>query len=166
MDALTKIRLRTMVWLIVPVLVVVVLPHWLSYRFDQPRPWRWGLWQVVGIWLIANGVGLAAWCVNLFNVQGQGTPLPFDPPKQFVAAGPYRFVRNPMMLGAFLVIVGEAAMFQSCVLACYLLILMGLAHLVVRSLEEPQLIRRFGQPYREYQHRVPRWIPRLPGRGR
>ena len=160
MSDLLTIRLRTLVWLILPVFVVAVVPHWLYHRFDQVQPWRWGLWQWVGLWLIGNGLGLAGWCMNLFNVLGRGTPLPFDPPRQFVAAGPYRFVRNPMMLGAFLVMVGEALMFRSRVLWVYLAGLMTAAHLFVCLWEEPDLTRRFGQPYRDYRQRVPRWIPR------
>lgn len=35
-------------------------------------------------------------------------------------------------------------------------------HTFTVLLEEPQLKRRFGAPYEEYQNRVPRWIPRRP----
>lgn len=136
-----------------------------SSRVSQPSASR----QVVGwlgAWCILNGLGLAAWCVNLFNVQGRGTPWPFDPPKQFVVSGPYRYVRNPMMLGISLILGGEALLAHSRTLFLYVLGLMVLAHLVVRYWEEPELTRRFGHAYRTYQRQVPRWIPRLPQRTR
>jgi len=141
---------------------VLVLIPWLLLRHNTPGlfAWHWGLWQWLGAWLIINGVGLAAWCVNLFNVEGRGTPLPLDPPKRFVVSGPYRYVRNPMMLGAFLILAGEAAVFASSVLFLYMAVIMVLAHLFVRFWEEPDLARRFGQAYLEYQRQVPRWIPR------
>jgi hypothetical protein len=43
-----------------------------------------------------------------FVVSGRGTSAPFDAPRQLVAVGPYRWVRNPMYLGAGLVVVGYA----------------------------------------------------------
>lgn len=162
MTDLVKIRLRTLIWLPLPVIVVVIIPWFLRRASPETFKWPWGLWQWLGVWLIANGIGLAAWCVNLFNVEGRGTPLPLDPPKRFVASGPYRYVRNPMMLGAFLILWGETAALESWVLSCYTIGIMVLAHLFVRFWEEPDLARRFGQAYREYQRQVPRWIPWKP----
>ena len=164
MGELSAIRLRTLVWLILPVLVVVAVPRWLYDRFEQPAAWRWGIWPWIGAWLIANGLGLAAWCVNLFNVEGRGTPLPLDPPKRFVARGPYRFVRNPMVLGMGLILGGETIFYQSRVLAVYWLLIAAAAHLVICCWEEPYLARRFGPSYDAYRRQVPRWIPRFPRR--
>ncbi|MBI4004438.1 MAG: isoprenylcysteine carboxylmethyltransferase family protein [Candidatus Omnitrophica bacterium] len=144
--------------------LIGALPWWLHRRFEGPWVWHNNFWQWLGLWLIANGVGLAGWCVNLFNVAGQGTPAPFDPPTQFVASGPYRYVRNPMMLGMFLILGGEVALYQSRAVWIYTLVLMAGAYSFVRFWEEPELERRFGEAYREYKRRVPRWIPRPPRR--
>lgn len=162
MDEVRTARLRTLRWVIAPVTVVIFIPLGLLRLAGHVLPEAWGLWQWIGAWLILEGLGLAAWCVNLFNVQGRGTPLPWDPPKQFVVSGPYRVVRNPMMLGLFLILGGEALLCQSWWLAGYLAIFMLIAHLFVRSWEEPQLVTRFGEAYRAYQQQVPRWLPRLP----
>ena len=165
MQDLVNVRLRTLVWLILPVLILVIVPWCLRRLAHEAVSGHWGLSQWLGVWLLANGVGLGAWCVNLFNVEGQGTPLPLDPPRRFIVSGPYRYVRNPMFLGAFLILGGQMAICESSVLAVYTLALMVGAHLFVRYWEEPDLARRFGEPYRQYQQQVPRWIPRLP-RGR
>jgi protein-S-isoprenylcysteine O-methyltransferase Ste14 len=37
---------------------------------------------------------------------GKGTPAPFDPPRKLVIRGPYRFVRNPMYIGAGMTLAG------------------------------------------------------------
>src|SRR5215470_3113661 len=34
-------------------------------------------------------------------LRGDGTPLPFDPPKRLVVAGPYARIQHPMALGLF-----------------------------------------------------------------
>lgn len=164
MKPLTTVRLRTLLWLILPVSILGVIPYLLHHATRHASHWHGGLWQWLGVWLIINGMGLAAWCVNLFNVQGQGTPLPLDPPKRFVLAGPYRYVRNPMMLGMCVILLGEAIMYRSSVLWYYTIALMILACLFIRCWEEPDLARRFGQAYREYQQQVPRWLPRRPRR--
>lgn len=163
MSALVQIRLRTLGWFVaLPVPIVCLLPWWLSRQADGPFRWQADPVQWAGLWLILNGLGLAGWCVNLFNVQGQGTPVPLDPPRRFVATGPYRFVRNPMVLGLWLVLLGESALYRSQAILWYTLCLMVLATAFVRYWEEPDLERRFGETYRAYRRQVPAWIPRPP----
>jgi len=154
---------RTLVWFVVVSLPLLAgFPWAVRYGFEGPFVWRGSLLQWMGIWLVANGAALAFWCVRLFTGPGHGTPVPWDPPKAFVALGPYRFVRNPMMLGVFLVLGGQAALYESRAVCGYFLLIMAAAVLFVRVWEEPGLERRFGQAYLAYKHRVPRWIPRRP----
>ena len=161
MQELTWIRIRTLTWLLLfPVTFLGLFPWWLNHRFAAPVAWEGRPLQWVGVWLVGNGIGLVAWCVNLFNVAGRGTPLPLDPPTRFVMSGPYRYVRNPMMLGMFLIVCGEAAVYRSSVVLLYSACLAILAALFVRYIEEPQLERRFGEAYLAYTRQVPRWIPR------
>jgi len=166
MKELARIRLRTLAWcLLFPAVFVGVIPWWLHQRFEGPFVWE-GAWpQWLGTWLVLDGLGLVGWCVQLFNVEGRGTPLPLDPPTRFVAQGPYRMVRNPMMLGLFLVLGGQAGLYQSRAIGLYTLGAMAVGHLFVRLWEEPELERRFGPSYTAYKQQVPRWIPRWRGGG-
>ena len=162
MSELTQIRLRTLAWFVfLPCSFLIVVPWWLHAHFEGPSEWHATRWEWLGLWLILNGAGLAGWCVNLFNVEGRGTPVPFDPPKRFVAGGPYRFVRNPMALGLFLVLTGETILYRSRAVLAYLLLVITVVALFVRFVEEPGLERRFGVGYREYKRQVPRWVPRV-----
>ena len=90
---------------------------------------------------------------------GQGMPAPFDPPRELVVKGLYRFVRNPMYLGDVLVLSGEALLFGSAALLSYALLMLGVFHLFVTWYEEPALRRSFGTSYERYCKAVPRWIP-------
>ncbi len=163
MTELTRIRLRTLVWLfLIPIPLIGILPAWLHHHLEGRFTWAPTLGQWLGVWLILNGLGLAGWCVTLFNVRGRGTPLPHDPPKHFVAEGPYRWTRNPMFLSVFLLVAGEGLLYQSSVLLLYLLLVISVAHLFVVLVEEPDLRRRFGAAYDAYHRQVPRWIPKSP----
>jgi protein-S-isoprenylcysteine O-methyltransferase Ste14 len=82
-----------------------------------------------------------------------------------IAAGPYRWVRNPIYLAALLIVLGEAWLFLSLALLAYAGAMAVVFHLFVIGYEEPTLRRRFGSAYLEYQRMVPRWIPRRPRHG-
>ncbi len=106
------------------------------------------------------GAALALASVATFVVRGRGTPAPFDPPRLFVASGPYAWVRNPMYIGGFLVLAGYALCALSVAALLVSFAMIAAAHLFVVLYEEPNLERRFGESYREYRRKTPRWIPR------
>jgi protein-S-isoprenylcysteine O-methyltransferase Ste14 len=120
-------------------------------------------WEAAGV--IAAGLALYLWCVWNFATVGGGTPGPWDAPSRVVAAGPYRWVRNPIYLGALLVVLGEAWLFGSLPLLAYAVAMALCCHLFVTGYEERTLARRFGASYLEYRRAVPRWIPHRPQRG-
>jgi protein-S-isoprenylcysteine O-methyltransferase Ste14 len=111
--------------------------------------------------LLVVGLFLAATTTRLFLQLGNGTPAPWDPPKSLVIKGPYRYVRNPMIIGMLCILTSEALLFWSLPLAYWTLIFF-IANLVYFPLvEEKKLRMRFGTQYEEYTHHVPRWIPRF-----
>jgi protein-S-isoprenylcysteine O-methyltransferase Ste14 len=119
-------------------------------------------WEAVPV--IAAGTALYAWCVWNFAGVGGGTPGLWDSPRRVVAAGPYRWVRNPIYLAALLIVGGEAWLFLSLPVLIYTAAMAFFFHLFVTCYEEPRLRRRFGATYSDYRSTVPRWIPRQPRR--
>jgi protein-S-isoprenylcysteine O-methyltransferase Ste14 len=128
-------------------------------------PWGEGLaaWPLAaaGAILMAAGVAMIAWTVALFASVGRGTLAPWDPTQRLVARGPYRRVRNPMITGVGAILLGEVALAGSAWLAAWFAFFVALNALYIPLVEEPGLIRRFGDDYRAYRERVPRWLPRL-----
>ena len=145
--------------------IVVLLP-WCASRLDRhvaalsiglPLAVRIGGGLLLGLGLIGYHVSS-----HHLTSRGRGAYIEFDPPKQFVASGPFRWCRNPIAASALLIVLGEGLTFSSGgILALFVLGLL-LAHLQVVVMEEPLLRKRFGAAYEEYLARVPRWIPRSP----
>lgn len=116
--------------------------------------------EPVGIVLMVAGGLVACWCVGVFVSRGKGTAAPFDPPRTFVASGPYRHVRNPMYSGGWIMLIGFSFYQRSLSMVLFSLVWLLLAHLFVVLFEEPGLEQRFGGSYAEYKKTVNRWIPR------
>jgi protein-S-isoprenylcysteine O-methyltransferase Ste14 len=123
------------------------------------RPDRIRITQILGVSTMVIGGALVLWCILTFVFVGKGTPAYFDPPRRLVIQGPYRFVRNPMYLGAGLAVVGAAWFFWSWPLLAYAALFGVATHLFVIAYEEPTLTRKFGQDYAEYRRSVRRWLP-------
>ena len=92
-------------------------------------------------------------------LRGEGTPLPLDPTKRMVVAGPYAHIQHPMALGLLSVAFAEALWLHSPSLGVYALLLTVLVNLYLTYIEEPGLEKRFGEDYRAYRTAVPRWLP-------
>ena len=116
--------------------------------------------QVAGFVVGLAGAVFALSCILTFALVGKGTPAPFDPPRRLVTAGPYRYLRNPMYLGAGLALLGAALYYRSLALLAYVAAFMLVAHVFVVSYEEPTLRRLFGSAYKVYCARTGRWLPR------
>ena len=115
--------------------------------------------QVAGMVIGAAGAAVAMWCIFTFASIGSGTPAPFDPPRRLVIQGPYRFVRNPMYIGAGLALASAALFYESLPLLGYAGLFFLATHLFVVWYEEPTLRRTFGQEYEAYCRQVGRWWP-------
>ena len=102
-------------------------------------------------------LGLALWSASLFAAMGEGTPNPLAPPVRLVIQGPYRYSRNPMMLGGWLAGLGLALALRSVSLLVAYGVIVVAGCCYVRRIEEPRLLLRFGQAYRNYMSHVPRW---------
>jgi protein-S-isoprenylcysteine O-methyltransferase Ste14 len=123
-------------------------------------------WKVRGTllgWpLLVFGACILMWCVRDFYKIGKGTLAPWDPPKELVVLGLYRYVRNPMYLGLLGWVAGWALIAGSPVLAAYAVFLAIAFHLRVIFYEEPVLARQFGNHWSDYRSAVHRWLPKPP----
>ena len=139
---------------VVPGTVSVYIPQILKGAAAKlPAPFVW-----IGVGLIGCGAAMYLWCAWDFAVKGLGTPAPIDAPRVLVVKGLYRFTRNPMYVGVFGAIEGQALYYGSRHIAVYGCIMLTMAYLFVVGYEEPHLRNVFGAQYDEYCRRVPRWL--------
>ena len=131
-------------------------------RLDAWFGWRGVRLPELGAPLALAGLAIVIWCNALFLELGRGTAHPFAAKTQeLVIAGPYRYVRNPMMWGVGSLLAGSALWLGSAGLWVSLALFLAFILLFVPCYEERDMERRFGEAYRDYCRRVPRWFPRL-----
>jgi protein-S-isoprenylcysteine O-methyltransferase Ste14 len=152
--------------------VLGIIPS-IFYYLGEMRLGRAGFWaevsifwrqlhHLVGIAVFSGGLIAYLLCSAWLIFYGKGPHVEFDPPKTFVASGPYRWVRNPVVITLIITAAGEAIYMASIGIAVFVVLGMAFAQYQVTRIEEPLLCKRFGEPYDHYCRTVPRWIPRPP----
>src|SRR5262245_42082254 len=119
--------------------------------------------QIPGIVAGVAGAALGLTCGAMLSTRGIGTlgGEQWFMPREFVASGPFRFVRNPMSLGGVVLLTGIALWHRSAFGLGFAAAMFLVTHLVAVYMEEPGLEKRFGDSYREYRRNVRRWLPRI-----
>lgn len=84
--------------------------------------------------------------------------MPGQPSTALVTRGIYQFTRNPMYLGMVLILVGGVIIGGSLGPAIVPPLFVWIMQRKLIASEERALTARFGQDYRDYQHRTRRWI--------
>jgi methanethiol S-methyltransferase len=80
---------------------------------------------------------------------------------RLVTDGIYARVRHPQYTGLFIIIFGEGIVHWPTIVSVIALPVILIAYTLLARKEERQMLEKFGDEYREYQRRVPMFIPRL-----
>jgi protein-S-isoprenylcysteine O-methyltransferase Ste14 len=144
-----------------PILLLGAIGATLLLEWLLPTPT--GVHPAVGAVFVAAALGLDGWA--MFTMwRAKTNILPHRPADRLVTRGPFAYTRNPIYLGNVCLIVGIGLAVGS---------LWGLAAAAADALlthrlavlrEERHLAERFGDPWRRYAGRTPRWVgvPRRP----
>ncbi len=113
----------------------------------------------VSVPTILFGIALTFWSAFHF-LKVKGTPVPFNPPPKLVCTGPYRYVRNPMLAGVFMILFGIGIFLNSTSLVLIFTPLYVILNVwELKYVEEPELAKRLGNVYIEYRRKTPMFIP-------
>ena len=108
--------------------------------------------MILGYALLFVGIGLfvQGWR-ELFRARQQN---------RLVTTGLYRYVRHPQYTGLFLGLFGEGVVHWPTIFSIGIFPVIIIAYYLLARSEEKKVIAQFGDEYREYQERVPMFIPR------
>ena len=153
-------------WALAKVAIVVLFVGWCALHLRRWDPYlgvslpAWS--RTPGLIFLISGSLLVLMCGGILSTRGiLETPGDRFFPKKFVAFGPFCYMRNPMSLGAVILMLGLGLYESSVSILLLALALFLFFHVVVVYVEEPGLEKRFGESYREYKRSVNRWLPKF-----
>ncbi|TET25351.1 MAG: isoprenylcysteine carboxylmethyltransferase family protein [Dehalococcoidia bacterium] len=115
----------------------------------------------LGWLLVVLGGSLCLGTVYSFS-KARGSPVPLNPPQKLVTTGLYSRVRNPMLVGWFIMLFGLGILLHSIFLIFIFTPLFILLNaLYLKNVEEKEMEKKFGQDYLNYKKSVPMFIPRF-----
>jgi protein-S-isoprenylcysteine O-methyltransferase Ste14 len=117
--------------------------------------------SVIGSLICLLGVTLLVITMRMFIMIGRGTLAPWDPTSRLVTGGIYGHVRNPMISGVLIALLGESVLLGSLGIFLWKIIFFAANTIYFHYSEEKGLEKRFGDEYLEYREHVPMWLPRL-----
>ncbi len=149
-----------------PISVMILIPWFLMWLtaditigWDLAGPLN-PLVMLIGITVLFTGILLMVATIRMFSNVGEGTLAPWAPTQKLVVVGIYRYMRNPMITGVLLGLLGESIILSNYAVFLWLLFFFIWNHIYFIKSEEPGLLKRFGTEYVEYFENVPRWLPR------
>ena len=141
--------------------LLIIISLWTDKLLHFPKLISYPLNTITSFFILVIGLFLMLWSILHF-IKVKGTPVPFNPPPKLVTAGPYSYIRNPMLSGVFILMFGFGILFRSISLVFIFTPLFILFNfLELKSIEEPELEKRLGKDYLEYKKSVPMFFPRF-----
>jgi protein-S-isoprenylcysteine O-methyltransferase Ste14 len=134
---------------------ISLLGTWYGWTDGNPAAWN-----LLGLVPVAAGAVVLIWLTILGYAQSAQMPERVElnwEPKMLMTSGPYAYSRHPMYLAELGLWVGWAVLYGSIiVLAAFVVLCVVVSILAPR--EERALEAKFGEVYRRYRARVPRWL--------
>ena len=140
-----------------PLLADALVLVTLLLHFILPEERTVGWYQVIGLIVVAGGVGVCCFAAAIFQAR-ETTKNPYGTPAVFVVQPPYTWTRNPMYLGIVTALTGMAIFFGSIAMLLAPAVFFAVIDRMVIPREEETMARLFGQDYADYKNRVRRWI--------
>ncbi len=111
---------------------------------------------VLAVILFAGAAGLAVPALRGFRSAGTHVE-PWKPATALVTDGIFGWLRNPMYVGLTLILAGLAVLLASDWMLVMAVVFIAVIHFGVVKREERYLEAKFGDAYRAYKARVPRY---------
>ena len=148
-------------WLPIGILLYAIQGPLLYYQTTLGLPSL-----ALGVVLILLGVALHGWTMKLIGLKATIGYTELKPDiqtnkQQLITSGPFAVVRHPSYWAHIAIDVGLYLITGIVVIGLIAIIDLAIIYFVVINLEDRELVSRFGESYREYQRRVPKFFPKL-----
>jgi protein-S-isoprenylcysteine O-methyltransferase Ste14 len=141
-----------------PLILIFFVALGLALDWLMPAPFLPSAVQyAAGGVLIASALVLAIAAMARFARAGTNIPT-YLPATALVAAGPYRFSRNPIYVAMILLVLGIGVVLDGAWIVAIAVPFALVLRYGVVAREERYLEAKFGDSYRAYRARVRRWI--------
>lgn len=150
-------RPRTLVPPPAPYAAALVGGWWLD-RNVAPMRLDWGAHTASLGWLLVAAGGLLFLSALITLWRHHTTVNPYQAARELCTTGPFRFSRNPIYLGDWLILAGVSLLLRTWWPLLFAPLIWALLRYGVIRHEEAHLEGRFGEAYRRYKTRVRRWI--------
>jgi protein-S-isoprenylcysteine O-methyltransferase Ste14 len=129
---------------------------WLMPAFVLSVVLTWAERIAMAVVLFAAGAGLAVPALRGFRAAGTHVE-PWKPASALVTDGIFGWLRNPMYVGLTLFLVATSLALASDWMLVMTIVFVLVIHFGVVKREERYLEAKFGEAYRQYKARVPRY---------
>jgi protein-S-isoprenylcysteine O-methyltransferase Ste14 len=128
-------------------------------------------WNLLGLIPVAAGIVGLIWVFGVMFAQfpklpeivelDEGERLLTATSRVLITHGPFAYSRNPMFLSGLIVWLGWSLFYGSLPILIVTVVLWALSNAFKVPQEERGLEARFGDAYRDYRRRVPRWVGQI-----
>ena len=140
-----------------PLALSLITPH---YGWTDGQP---SLWNFLGLIPVLVGSACLIWIMVLHFARAPERVELEPTPSYLLRRGPYTFSRHPMYLCELMLLFGWVVFYGSLAVLVALAVAGVFFNFVKIPQEERTLEARFGEAYREYRSRVPRWFGKVGG---
>jgi protein-S-isoprenylcysteine O-methyltransferase Ste14 len=147
-------------WLPIGYLMYSLQTVILQYEVALALPLR-----VLGVVAIATGVILHTWTAKILGIKAtisytELKPETAEKTKSLITSGPFSVVRHPSYWAHTSILAGTFLITGIATVGIITLIDLAITYFVTTDLEDQELTERFGEQYREYKKKVPKFFPK------
>lgn len=138
--------------------IIAISAPIIEWAYFKPSPVVPAVFVGLGTLVLIIGVGLRVWSIKVLGEYFTAT-VQTKTDQKVIDYGPYRNVRHPSYLGAFIAFMGNAIILEAWAGLLIAFIAMSIAYNYRIKKEEETLLASFGKAYQEYQMRTKKLFP-------